>query len=79
MLMKIKLYGANWCSDCVRTKSFLDIKAVNYEYIDITDNDEAIAFVKKTSKGKRVIPVLILGGESYVNPNMDVLKKLFFK
>ena len=76
MLMEIKLYGASWCSDCVRTKSFLDIKAVDYEYIDITDNNEAIAFVEKINKGKRVIPVLMMGGVSYTNPSIDNLKKI---
>ena len=41
--MNIKVYGADWCPDCVNTKNFLNSKGVEFEYIDITDNEQAIA------------------------------------
>ena len=41
--MNIKVYGADWCSDCVTAKKFLNSKGVDFEYIDITDNQQAIA------------------------------------
>ncbi len=39
----LELYGANWCGDCRRSKKFLGEQRVHYDWIDITDNDEAIA------------------------------------
>ena len=36
--MNIKVYGADWCIDCVNAKNFLDSKKVKFEYIDITEN-----------------------------------------
>ena len=33
MPMNIKVYGADWCSDCVVVKRFFDEKGINYEYI----------------------------------------------
>ena len=74
--MNIKIYGANWCIDCVNTKNFLESKGVKYDYIDITDNKEAIAFVEEINNGKRVVPTLIIDGEIYTNPNISLLKNI---
>jgi len=74
--MNIKVYGADWCSDCVSTKKFLDSKGVNYEYIDITDNEEAVAFVEQINNGRRVIPTLMVDGVSYTNPGINGLMKI---
>ena len=41
--MDIKVYGADWCPDCVNAKNFLSSKGVDFEYIIITNNVEAIA------------------------------------
>jgi thioredoxin reductase (NADPH) len=51
-MKNIKVYGADWCSDCLSDKAFLNSKNIDYEYIDITDNDEAIAFIEKVNNGK---------------------------
>ena len=74
--MDIKVYGADWCLDCVNTKKLLDSKAVDYEYIDITDNKETIAFVEQINNGKRVIPTLIVDGVSCTNPGISGLMKI---
>ena len=74
--MNIKVYGADWCSDCVSTKKFLDSKGVDYEYIDITDNKEAIALVEQINNGRRVIPTLMVDGVSYTNPGINGLMKI---
>ena len=74
--MDIKVYGADWCLDCVSTKKFLDSKGVDYEYIDITDNKEAIALVEQINNGRRVIPTLMVDGVSYTNPGINGLMKI---
>ena len=74
--MNIKIYGADWCSDCVIVKNFLDSKAITYEYIIINDNKEAIDLVEKINKGKRIIPTLLIDGISYSNPGISKLIKI---
>jgi len=74
--MNIKVYGADWCSDCVTAKRFLDSKGVNFEYIDITDNQKAIDLVEKINNGRRVIPTLIVDGVSFTNPGINGLMKI---
>ena len=44
--MNIKIYGADWCIDCVNAKNFLESKEVKFDYIDITDNEKAKTFVE---------------------------------
>ena len=74
--MNIKVYGADWCLDCVSTKKFLDSKGVDYEYIDISDNKEAIALVEQINNGRRVIPTLMVDEVSYTNPGINGLMKI---
>ena len=74
--MNIKIYGADWCSDCLVAKRFLDEKGIKYEYIIITDNDAAIIFLEKVNNGKRVIPTLDIDGEIYTNPGINGLMKI---
>ena len=74
--MDIKVYGADWCPDCVNVKNFLSSKGINFEYIIITDDDEAIAFLKKANNGKRIIPTLVVDGKIYTNPGINGLMKI---
>ena len=74
--MKIKIYGADWCPDCVNAKNFIFSKGVDFEYIIITDNSEAIAFVEKINNGKRVIPTIVIDGEAFSNPGINGLMKI---
>tara|TARA_B100000427_G_scaffold298340_1_gene279279 strand:- start:394 stop:624 length:231 start_codon:yes stop_codon:yes gene_type:complete len=74
--MIIKLYGADWCSDCVHLKNFLNSRSVEFEYIVITDNDAAIAFLERVNYGKRVIPTLDIDGKIYSNPGISELMKI---
>ena len=74
--MKIKVFGADWCSDCVTAKRFLESRGVEFEYIDITDNQQAILLVEKINNGRRVIPTLMVDGVSFTNPGINGLMKI---
>ena len=74
--MNIKIYGADWCSDCLVAKRFLDEKGIKYEYIIITDNDAAITFLEKVNNGKRVIPTLDIDGEIHTDTGINGLMKI---
>ena len=74
--MNIKVYGADWCSDCINVKGFLNSKGISFEYIVVTDNDAAIAFLERANNGKRIIPTLDVDGEIYANPGIKKLMKI---
>ena len=58
--MNIKVYGADWCSDCLVAKRFLDEKGVKYEYIILLIIKRQLLLLRKVNNGRRVIPTLIL-------------------
>ncbi|MEC7646608.1 MAG: glutaredoxin family protein [Bacteroidota bacterium] len=74
--MKIKVYGANWCVDCINVKNFLSSKGLDYEDIIITDNINAISLVEKINNGKRIIPTIEIEGKIYSNPGINRLRKI---
>ena len=49
--MHIKMYGADWCLDCIHAKEFLNSRGIKIEYILITDNANVIAFLKRVNPG----------------------------
>ena len=75
--MAITMYGADWCSDCRRTKSQLDGLGVDYEYIDIEKVVEGADKARSIS-GRTNIPVVVYpDGSHHVEPsNADVEAKL---
>ena len=76
MPMNIKVYGADWCSDCLIVKKVLKSKEIEFEYIDITNNEQAIALVEQANNGRRVIPTLVIDGAIYTNPGINELMKI---
>jgi glutaredoxin-like protein len=73
----IKMFGADWCRDCRRTKAQLDELGVDYEYIDLVA-DPGAADVAKEISGRMNIPVVLYPDASHqVEPsNADVEAKL---
>ena len=73
----ITVFGADWCRDCVRTKSQLDSLGVSYTYVDLL-TDPAAADVAREISGRTNIPVVVYPDASHhVEPsNADVEAKL---
>lgn len=73
----LKMFGAQWCSDCRRTKAQLDGLGVSYEYIDL-ETEPAAADVAREISGRTNIPVVLYPDASHhVEPsNADVEAKL---
>ncbi len=74
----ITLYGTGWCPDCKRSKQFFGEQRIPYEYVDIDQDAEAMAFVEKTNKGSRSIPTIVFpDGSVLVEPsNAQLAEKL---
>jgi glutaredoxin-like protein len=69
MTDRITMYGAEWCSDCRRSKKLLDGLAVDYDYIDLEAVPEAAEAAKAIS-GRTNIPVVAFpDGSHFVEPS----------
>jgi len=66
MANQVRVYGADWCGDTVRTLRHLNRKGVAYDYVDVDENAEAERKVIAFNRGKRRIPMVEIaadGGE----------------
>lgn len=55
----IVVYGATWCPDCRRAKSFLTTHRVPFTWVDLEAHPEATAQVEALNSGKRIIPTIV--------------------
>ncbi len=77
MTGNLKMYGAPWCGDCVRSRALLDRLGVDYEYLDV-DQDESAKELAIEISGRKNIPVIVFPDESFmVEPgDLDLTDKL---
>ena len=75
---KIKVYGAPWCSDCRRSKAFLEERQVPYEWIDVDQDPEALKYVRRINQNRLIIPTIVFpDGSVLVEPgNAQLARKL---
>ena len=75
---EIRLYGAEWCPDCHRSRNYLDSQSVAYEYINVDGDDEAQAYVKQVNDNRLIIPTIVFpDGSVLAEPsNAELARKL---
>jgi mycoredoxin len=72
----VKFYGAMWCGDTRRARSWFDNNNVAYEWIDVEKNKEAEELVKSVNNGFRSIPTIIFAdGSRLVEPSARKLEE----
>lgn len=81
MNREITVYGAFWCPDCHRSKTFLGEHQIPYAWVDIEEDEEGERFVIEANRGKRRIPTITFGdGSVLVTPsNAELAAKLDLK
>jgi len=74
---KITMYGADWCSDCRRSKALLDREGVDYDYVDV-ERSAGGADTAKAISGRTSIPVIAFPDGSFqIEPSdVELLAKL---
>jgi mycoredoxin len=72
----IKMYGAMWCGDTRRARTWFDNNHIPYEWIDVDKDKEAELFVKSVNKGFRSIPTIVFtDGSILVEPSTSKLEQ----
>ena len=57
----VKVYGASWCGDTKRALAHLDSQEIDYEYIDVEQDETASDWVKSQNGGKERKPTIRIG------------------
>ncbi len=70
MTTPLRVLGTSWCSDCTRSKRFLDEHDVAYEWTDIEADEAGAGEVEAHNNGTRVVPTIFLpDGTILVEPS----------
>ena len=64
----VKVYGADWCGDTRRTREYLDGLGVQYQYVNIEQDEAAAEWVRGQNGGKERKPTLDLSGQILSTP-----------
>lgn len=71
----VRLFGAAWCGDCVRSQALLEHHGVSFSYHDV-DADEGTRKEAADLSGRPNIPVLVFpDGSVLTEPNNSILEK----
>lgn len=72
--MNITVYSKPACVQCTATTRALDARGLNYDIIDLTRDDEAMARV--TALGYRQAPVVVAGDSHWAGFRPDMIGQL---
>jgi len=71
----ITVYGTGWCPDSLRARRLLEREGIDFQYIDIDENQEGEALVRQTNHGNRSVPTIFFpDGAILVEPAGSVLR-----
>ncbi len=57
----ITMYTTAWCPDCHRAKSFMKDRGVQFEEVNIEEDEDGEKIVMQANNGKRKVPTLKVG------------------
>ena len=72
---RVVMYGADWCPDCRRAKSYLNDNNIQYQFIDVDEVEWATTEIQSLNMGKRTIPTILIDDTVYINPDNPTLKE----
>ena len=71
---RIRMYTTNWCPDCWRAKQVMQSMRVDYDEININENEDAVDIVLELNNGNRSVPTIVFpDGSVLTEPSTPVL------
>jgi mycoredoxin len=71
----ITMYSTSWCGFCHRLKSQLQREGIEYQVIDIEQDEIAAKFVESVNGGNQTVPTLHFDdGSALTNPSIVQVK-----
>ncbi len=67
----ITMYGADWCGDCRRSKAWFEANGVDYTYVDLAEQPDAVDVVLERNNGFKRIPVIVFGDGTHLTEPSD--------
>ena len=64
-MAKVKVYSTPTCPYCIKAKAYLKEKGVEFENVDVSENEEGLQEMMKVS-GQMGVPVISIDGDIVV-------------
>lgn len=61
--MKAEIYGASWCTYCVQAKKLCEVNNIEYEYLDVDDEDTLKVLEERVGGRIKTVPQIFLDGK----------------
>jgi thioredoxin reductase (NADPH) len=74
-MVKVKVYGADWCPMTIRSLEYLKDAGVNFDYIDVEKDAKASRWVKEHNHGLEKKPTIDVAGEILSEPTNSQLEQ----
>ncbi|MBX5484724.1 MAG: glutaredoxin 3 [Myxococcaceae bacterium] len=62
MTVPVRIYTTQYCGYCLRARQLLESKGIDFEEIDVTDDQEMRMKLVEMSGGQRTVPQIWIGG-----------------
>ncbi len=73
---EILFYSTSWCGDCRRSRKLLDAMKIPYTDINIEEDPDAAAIVRKLNHGAQSVPTILFpDGSVLVEPSNAALEQ----
>jgi glutaredoxin 3 len=59
---KVEVYTTSYCPFCIRAKTLLTSKGIEFDEIDVTDDQDLRERMVKLSGGRRTVPEIFVDG-----------------
>ena len=69
----VKIYTTTYCGFCVRAKDLLKRKGVDFQELDVTDDDAMRKKLVEMSGGQRTVPQIFIG-DTHVGGYTDLAR-----
>ncbi|HEC32073.1 MAG TPA: glutaredoxin family protein [Deltaproteobacteria bacterium] len=70
---RVKIYGSDTCTNCSMAKSYFEERGIEYDFVDVTKNKEALSEMREVSGGARSIPVIVACGKVIIGFDQAML------
>jgi len=72
----LTVYSTTWCGYCVRLKKMLDREGIQYDEVNIEEDEAAAMLVENVNGGNRTVPTVVFAdGKALTNPSIDQVKQ----
>lgn len=68
------MYGTSWCPDCKRSIMVLDEFGIEYDFVNIEEDEDAAEKVEEINGGFRSVPTIVFpDGSTLTEPSREEL------